>query len=98
MHFLPAIIFVAVGALVVLLARAVRGGNVEILSGYDAARVTDKVGLAAWAGGNLLMLGYWQIAAGVLASIQIYLGAALFFFSTLALVIRTASGSVRFYR
>ncbi|OUJ73253.1 hypothetical protein [Hymenobacter crusticola] len=98
MHLLPAIIFVAVGALVVVLARSVREGNVELLAGYDATRVTNKTGLAAWAGGNLLMLGYGQMLAGLLTCIHIETGAVLFFFSTLILVARTALGSLRFYR
>lgn len=80
------------------LARSIRAGNVELLAGYDASQVTDKTGLAAWAGGNLLMLGYVQTAAGLLAFGNVYAGGAIFFLTTLILVGRTVLGSRRFQR
>ncbi|MDF7810305.1 hypothetical protein [Hymenobacter sp. YC55] len=95
---LPAAIFVAIGALIISLGRSVRNGNLEILSGYDADKIINKPGLATWAGSNLTQLGYWQMVAGLLATVNLPAGGGLFFLATVALVGRTVFGSFRFYR
>ncbi|RPD46805.1 hypothetical protein DNI29_11625 [Hymenobacter sediminis] len=97
-NILPAILLMAVGALIVYLARSVQRGNVEILAGYDAARVTDKAGLASWAGRSLLVLGYWQMAAGLVSFGNVSIGGTIFFLATIILVGRTVIGAQRFQR
>ncbi|GAA4018734.1 hypothetical protein GCM10022408_35730 [Hymenobacter fastidiosus] len=98
LHVFPAAILIAVGLLVVLLARLVRGGNMKLLAGYAADRVTDKPGLAAWSGNNLLLLGGLQLAAGLVSLSNIFLGILVFFLATLILVGRIVLGSRRFQR
>jgi hypothetical protein len=95
-NLLPAAVLSAVGILVTLLAHLVRNGNVEALSGYNADKVTDKAGLAGWAGSNLLLLGGFQIAAGLLVIISPPVGSSLFFLATVALAGRTFFGGRRF--
>ena len=94
----PAAVLFAAGSLVVSLARSVRAGNVQLLSGYDKAWVADKPGLAAWASDNLLVLGSLQLAASLLFAVLPYVGIALFISATLGLAARTALGCARFYR
>ncbi|GAA3936908.1 hypothetical protein [Hymenobacter algoricola] len=98
LHFFPAAILIVVGILAVLLARSVRSGNMKILAGYAADSVTDKPGLAAWSGNNLLLLGGLQLAAGLVSLSNIFLGSLLFFLATLILVGRSVLGSRRFQR
>jgi len=101
MHFssslLLAAVLVAVGALVAFLARSVQTGNVETLAGYDAERVANKAGLAAWAGSNLLVIGFVQIGAGLLSAVYPS-RVGIFFFATIGLVARATFGCRRFYR
>jgi hypothetical protein len=41
---------------------------VEILAGYDPAKVTDQVGLANWVGANLILMGILAfVSAGLMA-------------------------------
>ncbi len=97
-NLIPVVGLVLIGALIAFLGRVVRGGNVEILSGYQADKVLDKAGLAAWAGRNLLLLGSLQIASGLLCAVNASIGGTIFFVATLLLAAYTTFGGQRFQR
>ena len=97
-YLFPALLLAACGVLALFLARSIQGGNLRILAGYDANRVTDKSGLAAWVGKNLFLMGFLQIIAGLLYLLFPYFGMGHFFIATAGLVARMALGCSRFYQ
>ena len=58
-------ITILVGGVIIALGAAVRfGGVLELLAGYDPAKVDDKAGLQRFAGTGVLTIGVLVTAAG----------------------------------
>lgn len=59
-------IVLGTGLVVAAFGVAIRRGHTELIAGYDAERVTDEAGLAAFVGRYVLAIGAFVVAVGAL--------------------------------